>query len=181
MDSETEHANQTLESILQAFVDQCQSNWDLLLSSAELPPRVPASLLQPQSSVNPTVQEFLDEQSATLILAKEAIENCPTSKLSAHPTSAYRIVEQHTPVSFCLELPPQMKIHDIFHVDRFHPHQPSPEPLGQCTPARPPPDIINGQEEYEPRFPWEDATWEPASHLTNSPWVLQKYKHENGI
>jgi RNase H-like domain found in reverse transcriptase/Reverse transcriptase (RNA-dependent DNA polymerase)/Integrase zinc binding domain/Chromo (CHRromatin Organisation MOdifier) domain/Retroviral aspartyl protease len=259
-DGQTERANQTLESILRAFVNQRQSNWDLLLSSAEfaynnatnastgyspfflnsgIHPRVPSSLLQPQSSTNPTVQEFLDEQSSTLILAKEAIEeaqerqarnadahrrdhgykvgdqvllntenvtveadrNRPTSKLSARFVGPYTIAEQHTPVSFRLELPPQMKIHDIFHVDRFRPYHPSPESLGQRTHARPPPDIVEGQEEFEAEsilehrtrrnrreflvlwkgYPHEDATWEPASNLTHSPLVLQKYKRENRI
>ena len=181
------------------------------------------------------MQEFLDEQSTTLILAKEAIEeaqerqarnadvhgfkvgdqvllntenvtvdadrNRPTSKLSARFVGPYTIVEQHTPVSFRLELPPQMRIHDIFHVDRFRPYQSSPESLGPRAHARPPPDIIDGQEEFEAEsilehrtrrnrqeflvlwkdYPREDATWEPASNLAHSPLVLRKYKRENGI
>src|SRR5690606_40659264 len=34
-DGQTERANQTLETILRAFVDQRQTNWDLLLPAAE--------------------------------------------------------------------------------------------------------------------------------------------------
>ena len=201
-DGQTERANQTLESILRAFVDQRQTNWDLLLTSAEFAynnatnattgyspfflnsgfhPRVPASLLQLQSSSNPAVKEFLDEQGTTLTMAKEAIEeaqerqarnadtrrrdhdykvgdqvllntenitvaadqNRPTAKLQPRFVGPYTILEQRSPVSFRLELPPQMKIHDVFHVDRFRPYLPSPESLGRRIPARPPPEIID--------------------------------------
>ena len=34
-DGQTERANQTLEIMLRAFVDQQQTNWDLLLTAAE--------------------------------------------------------------------------------------------------------------------------------------------------
>ena len=68
-DGQMERANQTLETILRAFVDQKQTNWDLLLPAAEFAynnsvnattgyspfflnsgfhSRVPASLLKPQ-------------------------------------------------------------------------------------------------------------------------------------
>lgn len=49
----------------------------------------------------------------------EADRPRPTSKLSAHFVGLYTIVEQHTPVLFRLELPPQMRIHDTFHIDWF--------------------------------------------------------------
>ena len=259
-DGQTERANQTLESMLRAFVDQKQTNWDLLLTAAEFAynnasnastryspfflnsgfhPRVPTSLLQVQQSPNPSVQEFLEEQNMALTLAKEAIEeaqghqarnadtrrrdhgfkvgdqvllntenitmaadqNRPTAKLQARFMGPYTIVEQHTPVSFRLELPTTMKIHDVFHVDRFRPYRPSPETLGPRTPARPPPEIIDGTEEYEVEaildhhkhrnrqeylvlwkgYPREDATWEPASQLHNSSALLKEYKQQHRL
>jgi hypothetical protein len=259
-DGQTERANQTLESILRAFVDQRQTNWDLLLSAAEFAynnssnattgqspfflnhgfnPRVPSSLLQPQPSPNPSVTEFVEAQSTALILAQEAIadaqerqtknadsrrrdhnykvgdqvllsteditaaadRNRPTKKLQARFIGPYTIVEQHSPVSFRLELPPSMKIHDVFHVDRFRPYSPSPEALGPRAPARPPPEIIDGEEEYEAEkilehrnsknrmeylvkwqvYAREDSTWEPESNMTNCARLLRQYKRQRGI
>jgi hypothetical protein len=44
---------------------------------------------------------------------------------------------------------PSMKIHPIFHIDRFWHYHPSPTTLGPRTPAQPPPVIIEVEEEYE--------------------------------
>jgi hypothetical protein len=257
-DGQTERANQTLETILRAFVDQKQTNWDLLLPAAEFAynnsvnvttgyspfflnsgfhPRVPASLLKPESSPNPSVEEFIESQSTALTLAQEAIANAQerqtrnadahrrnhdfkvgdqvllnaeditvdadrnrrTKKLQAKFIGPYTVMEQRSPVSFRLELPPSLKIHDVFHVDRFRKYIPSPESLGRRTPARPPPDIVNDVEEYEVEtilehrknrnrqeflvkwkgYPREDSTWEAESSLTHCPRILRVYKAKN--
>ena len=93
-DGQTERANRTFITILRNFVDQQQSNWDLLLSAAEFAtnnainsstgispfflnlgshPNMPLSLLIPVSSPNPAVNEFVQSQSEALILAKESL------------------------------------------------------------------------------------------------------------
>ena len=182
-DGQTEKANQTLESILRAFVDQQQTNWDLLLSAAEFAynnstnvstgfspfflnsgfhPRVPATLLEPVSSPNPSVSAFVESQAQALIAAKDNILQAQrrqafnadtrrrdhdfqvgdqvllnaediviaadrsrrSQKLLPRYIGPYTIVEQHSPVTFRVELPPSMKIHDMFHVDRFRRYQP---------------------------------------------------------
>ena len=259
-DGQTERANQTLESILRAFIDQQQTNWDLLLPAAEFAynnsvnastgyspfflnagfhPRVPASLLQPESTPVPSVDAFVQSQSTALALAQDSIlraqdrqaehadrrrrdhdfkigdkvllnaeditiaadQNQTSRKLQARFIGPYTIIEQHSPVSFRVELPPTMKIHDVFHVDRFRHYRQSPETLGQRAPPRPAPDIIDEQEEYEAEaildyrkfrrqhqflvlwkgYPREDATWEPQSNLTNCSTVLQEFKSNRGL
>lgn len=80
---------------------------------------------------------------------------------------------------------------------KFHDYQPSPEALGPCAPAKPAPELIDGEEEYEAEailedkrrnnrreylvlwkgYPREDATWESESNLTNCKDLLQEYKH----
>jgi len=80
---------------MRAFVDNKQSNWDRLLPSLELAynnavnastgyspfflntaqhPRLPTALLGVPSSSVPTVDTFLEEQAATLILAQDALQ-----------------------------------------------------------------------------------------------------------
>jgi hypothetical protein len=94
-----------------------------------------------------------------------------------------------------------MKIHPVFHVDRFRHYHPSPEALGPRTPARPPPVIVEDEEEYEVEaiadhrrinnkmeyllqwqgYPREDWTWEPESELAHCKDILNKYKRDHGL
>jgi transposase InsO family protein len=259
-DGQTERANQTLEIMLRAFVDQRQTNWDLLLTAAEFAynnatnattgfspfflnagfhPRVPAALLLPPSTLVPTVESFMNDQHTSLTIAKEAIalaqdrqaknantrrrdhtfkvgdqvllntdhitvaadQNQPTRKLQPRFIGPYTLLEQHSPVSFRVELPPTMKIHDVFHVDRFQEYKPSPEALGPRAPAMPPPEIIDGEEEYEAEgileyrrrrrqhqflilwkgYPRSSATWEPLGNLSHCLELVEGFKTAHGI
>jgi transposase InsO family protein len=259
-DGQTERANRTLITMLRNFVDQRQSNWDLLLSAAEFAtnnatnastgvspfflnsgshPNMPMSLLTPAPGPNPLVNEFVQAQSEALILAKESLavaqerqaasadihrrehdfkigdrillnlENITlpsdrtrtSQKLLARFAGPHTIIEQLSPVSFRLDLPPSMKIHPVFHVDRFRHYHPSPAELGPRTPARPPPVIIEDEEEYEVEaiadhrkvnnkmeflLQWqgysrEDWTWEPESELAHCKELLDKYKRDHNL
>jgi len=259
-DGQTERANRTLITMLRNFVDQRQSNWDLLLSAAEFAtnnatnsstgaspfflnsgshPNVPMSLLTPVSGTNPAVSDFVQSRSEALVLAKESLaaaqerlianEDChrqdhdfkvgdhillnlenitlpadrtrTSQKLLARFAGPHTIVEQLSPVSFRLDLPPTMKIHPVFHVDRFRRYHPSPGELGPRTPAKPAPVIIEEEEEYvveaimEHRkhnnrmeyllqwqgYPREDWTWEPESNLAHCKEILKKYKRDHGL
>jgi transposase InsO family protein len=259
-DGQTERANRTLITMLRSFVDQRQSNWDLLLPAAEfavnnavnassgvspfffntgMHPNVPMSLLAPSPGPNPSANDFVRLQSEALILAKESLaaaqerqataadtrrrdhdfkvgdqvllslENITlpadrtrtSQKLLARFAGPHTIVEQLSPVSFRLELPPTMNIHPVFHVDRFRHYHPSPAVLGPRTPARPAPEIVDDEEEYvvegiaEHRisnnrreylvqwegFPREDWTWEPEDNLAHSKKILNKYKRNHNL
>jgi hypothetical protein len=259
-DGQTERANRTLITMLRSFVDQRQSNWDLLLPAAEFAvnnatnsssgvspfffntgnhPNVPMSLLSPSPGPNPSVNDFVRSQSEALILAKESLaaaqerqataadtrrrdhdfkvgdqvllslENITlpadrtrtSQKLLARFAGPHTIVEQLSPVSFRLNLPPTMNIHPVFHVDRFRHYHPSPPALGPRTPARPAPEIVEDHEEYvvegiaEHRtsnnhreylvqwqgFPREDWTWEPEDNLAHCKKILNKYKRKHNL
>ena len=51
------------------------------------------------------------------------------------------------PITYQLELPPQWKIHNIFHADLLTPYHETK--LHRPNFTKPPPDLIDGEEEYE--------------------------------
>ena len=94
-----------------------------------------------------------------------------------------------------------MRIHDVFHVDRFKPYLPSPEYLGRRTTPPPDPEIVDGEIEYKVEaildhctrrrrteflVKWlgydaaKDSTWVPLKDMTNTPDLLHDYcqKHD---
>src|SRR6267154_6842521 len=70
-----------------------------------------------------------------------------TRKLLPRWYGPYPIVECKGAVAYQLKLPSEMKIHDIFHVDLLLPYKET-EAYGPGY-TRPPPDLIEGEEEYE--------------------------------
>ena len=70
----------------------------------------------------------------------------PTQKLVPKFIGPYRIAKVISPTAYKLELPPSFKIHPVFHVSLLKQYNrqnnyPIPQP--------PPPEIINGQQEWE--------------------------------
>jgi len=140
---------------------------------------------------------MLNSENITL----DANRGRPSRKLAARMIGPYTIVAQHSPVSFRLELCSNAKIHDVFHVDRFHHYHASPEALGPRKPSRPDPKLIDGEEEWEAEvilnhrqhrnrreyliqwtgYSFEGATWEPESNLTNCKELLRLYKSSHGL
>jgi transposase InsO family protein len=126
----------------------------------------------------------------------------PAASLQARFFGPFTLLQQRSPVSFQVELPATMRIHDVFHVDRFKPFIPSPESLGRRSLPPPEPEIVNGEAEYEVEsilahrtrrrrteflIKWvgydeaKDSTWEPLQSITNSPVILRKYCQEHGL
>jgi hypothetical protein len=68
-------------------------------------------------------------------------------KLMPHCYSPFKITKKISVVAYQLDLPQSMKIHDVFHVNLLSPYK---ETEAYGTPyMRPPPDIKEGEEEYE--------------------------------
>ena len=59
----------------------------------------------------------------------------------------FKIRKVLSPITYQLELPPQWKIHDVFHVDLLTPY--CKTELHRPNFMKPPPDLIDGEEEYE--------------------------------
>ena len=73
--------------------------------------------------------------------------NQPTSKLATKRYGPFLVAQVLSPVTYRLMLPEQWKIHPVFHVDLLTPYKETAFHGTNYT--RPPPDLINDEEEYE--------------------------------
>ena len=71
----------------------------------------------------------------------------PLIKLSAKRYGPFKITKVLSPITYQLQLPISWKIHDVFHVDLLTPYKETP--MQGPNFIEPPPDLINGEEEYE--------------------------------
>jgi hypothetical protein len=73
--------------------------------------------------------------------------NQPTAKLAPKRHGPFEVVQVMSPVNYRLKLPTQWSIHDVFHTDLLTPYRETPTHGAnyQC----PPPDLVDGVEEYE--------------------------------
>ena len=71
----------------------------------------------------------------------------PASKLAAKRYGPFSVAQVLSPVTYRLTLPEQWKIHPVFHVDLLTPYKETTFHGTNYT--RPPPDLINDEEEYE--------------------------------
>jgi hypothetical protein len=71
----------------------------------------------------------------------------PMAKLAAKRHGPFKVTRVLSPLNYQLELPVQWKIHDVFHADLLTPYHETD--FHGRNYERPPPDLINGEEEYE--------------------------------
>jgi hypothetical protein len=133
-------------------------------------------------------------------ITTEADRARTTKKLGPRFYGPYRIVKKVSPVSYQLELPGTMRIHDVFHVSLLRRHQPEPEDMQGRAPHQPPPVVQDGVEEYEVEkildergtgkyrrylvkwlgFDSSEATWQSEEDLANAPRILRHWKTGKG-
>ena len=73
--------------------------------------------------------------------------NQPTAKLAPRRHGPFLVVQVMSPVNYRLKLPPQWSIHDVFHTDLLTPYRETP--THGANYQRPPPDLVDGVEEFE--------------------------------
>ena len=120
-------------------------------------------------------------------------------KLAPKREGPFRIKKVLGPVTYQLELPKQWKIHDVFHACLLSPYKETDAHGPNET--RPPPDLIDGHEEYEVEallahrkvgrqlqylVKWKDYdssnnTWEPEKNLVNTDEILAAYKKRRNL
>ena len=103
-------------------------------------------------------------------------------KLQPRRYGPFKITEVISPVAYRLALPNTWTIHNVFHASLLHPYMETREHGANYT--QPPPDLIDGDEEYEVEkiikhrrygqgkmlqylikwkgYPESDNTWEPT-------------------
>jgi len=121
----------------------------------------------------------------------------PTSKLAPKHYGPFPIKRVLSPVTYELELPLQWKIHPVFHAKLLTPYKETA--LHGTNYTRPPPDLIEGEAEYEVEqildvrrkgrgrklqyyikwkgFPMSDSMWEPPEHLNNAQDLVTDFYH----
>ncbi|QRW18202.1 hypothetical protein RhiXN_03126 [Rhizoctonia solani] len=115
-----------------------------------------------------------------------------SNKLDPKRLGPFRITEKISSHAYCLELPKTMKIHNVFYVGLLSKVHRSPS---QPLPEQPPPETIEGEEEYEVEqiidskqqkgkwfylIKWkgygpEDNSWEPKELLEHSQEEIKRF------
>jgi hypothetical protein len=73
--------------------------------------------------------------------------NQPTAKLAPKHHRPFEVIQVMSPVNYRLKLPTQWSIHNVFHTDLLTPYRETP--THGANYQRPPPDLVDGVEEYE--------------------------------
>ena len=71
----------------------------------------------------------------------------PAVKLAPKRHGPFKVTRVLSPITYQLELPPQWKIHNVFHIDLLTPYHETE--IHGANFMQPPPDLIDGEEEYE--------------------------------
>jgi Chromo (CHRromatin Organisation MOdifier) domain len=117
-----------------------------------------------------------------------------TVKLAPQQHGPFKITKIVSPVTVRLELPVQWSIHPVFHTSLITPYAETPSHSPNFT--RPPPDLIDGEEEYEVEqihahqrwgrnktlqylikwrgYPESDNTWENTDQI-HAPALIKLY------
>jgi hypothetical protein len=131
--------------------------------------------------------------------AKQIKVHQQSAKLGPKQLGPFEVTEVRSDVDYKLALPPALRIHDVFHVDRLSPYKGN-EVNGQVPPL-PEPVTVEGEEEYEvdhirdsklfgrtlkylvrwTGYGEGEDTWEPAKNLEHTQdKVLEFYSKNPG-
>jgi hypothetical protein len=126
--------------------------------------------------------------------AAHLITRLPSRKLAPKRYGPFTIAEVLSPITYKLHLPKTWRVHPTFHASELSSYHET-EIHGPNYPE-PPPDVVNGEEEYEvdailahrgqkgkrsflvswKGYPNSENSWLPEKELRNAPQLLKTYK-----
>jgi len=89
----------------------------------------------------------MEDRTTGLAQREESTLPYGTAKLAPWRHGPFKIIKIISPVAVCLKLLTQWSIHPVFHTSLLMPYTETPSHEPNFT--RPPPDLIDGEEEYE--------------------------------
>jgi hypothetical protein len=128
--------------------------------------------------------------------AKNLNTSHPSTKLGPKQYGPFLVTAAVSRTSFCLKLPPQWKIHNVFHASLLTPYNETTSHGPNFQ--EPPPDLIDGQPEWEVEqvlgarrrrnqlqylvrwkgFSEAHDSWEPLSHI-NTEQLIEDFRRQN--
>ena len=121
-------------------------------------------------------------------------------KLAPKRYRPFRVLKEISPVAYTIQLPVSWGIHDVFHASLLSPYQETAAHRPNFS--RPPPNLIDGEEEYEVErivnhrrhgrarrlqylikwkgYPESDNTWEPADQV-HAPELVKLYHRHSSL
>ena len=153
---------------------------------------------QAKTALNRVAQEVPEDQfrpnEKVWLEGKNLALPYQTLKLAPRRHGPFLITEQISPVAYKLALPPTWTIHDVFHASLLTPYRETSQHGANYT--RPPPDLIEGEEEFEVEavlnhryhgrsrrlqylvkwrgYPDADNSWEPVDQIF-APELITRY------
>ena len=122
------------------------------------------------------------------------------TKLAPKRYGPFKITKEVSPVAYQIQLPVSWGIHDVFHASLLSPYRETAAHGPNFS--RPPPDLIDGEEEYEVErivnhrrhgrarrlqylikwkgYPESDNTWEPADQI-HAPELIKLYHRHSPL
>ena len=94
-----------------------------------------------------TPRRILSPGNKVMLDSRNLQVKSPSRKLSPRRYGPFKVLKQVSPVTHRIELPPSMKIHNVFHIDLLIPYKET-EAYSE-TYMQPTSELIDGQEEYE--------------------------------
>ena len=123
----------------------------------------------------------------------------PTAKLGPKRHGPFKILKQLSEAVYRVEIPRQWKIHNVFHANLITPYKETE--LHGPNFTRPPPDLVDGEEEYEVEkvidakqigrkkkwhylikwkgYPASDNSWEPETNVQGSKELIEEFWKRN--
>jgi len=123
-----------------------------------------------------------------------------TQKLSPKFVGPYPVIRKVSHVAYELALPSNIRVHPVFHVSCLKPYQDNPAEFSDRVFPRPPPVLVESQEEWEVEkvlakrsyrnkvqylvkwvgYPNSENTWEPVANLQNAREKVLEFE-ERGV